>query len=382
MKFLKSFFIERNGLLWVILSFGFFLTSCVFEKNQEPQIELVINQVDDLYIPMDAETTPSRNIYQVMESDTTSFLVFFNPLNYNIYIYDLSTRQLVSRTQFEKEGPDGLGDMISYFQLVNDSTLAFHSYYRAELIYANMSGEVITRYKLRTKDFSYTPFSYRDRPFIIIDAEAYFYSGDISSGGEVIRDLPMVLKYDLNDSSKSDTGIRLAQFYQTSKEVHFPGDLSQAYLGANSQDKLLVVSFPLDDSVRVIRPDGEIQAKYLGVEGHEVKKPLKNRYDAPNPRDQMKDIFRFSSYSSVRYDPFRDLYLRTHYSATPDALLEEGRFTMKWQTVVADGDLNVIGVANAFGVDNVLFTREGILELTFVQTQEDSLWVRVYEYAF
>ncbi len=367
-------------LTYIIFLFSF---SCVSERSELAQTETEINLVSNLYIGMDAETTPGRNIYQVMERDSSTLLAFFNPLNYSVYVYDLSTRELMSKTQFEKDGPDGLGGSVFYFEIVNDSTFAFHSYSRAELILTTTQGKVTVRHKLRTKDFNHTPFSQSYNPFIIMGADAYFYAGDISAGGQVIKDLPMVLKYGLEDSSKSDTGIRLAQFYQTSMNRHFPGDLSKAFLGVNQEDNLLLASFPLDDSIRVLDSDGAIRKKYFGLTGFKVKESLKNQYDPSDPMMQLKDIMRFAHYGTIKYDPYRELYLRTHFAAIPDEQLDENRFPLDTRILVADGDLEVLGVANSsMLLDNVLFSRKGLLELAFVATQEDSLWIRVYNYGF
>lgn len=374
---MKSF-----SIYMVLIFLLFYSCSELKEKDGVPAEVLDLSFSGDIYIPLDSETSAiGTGYYELLEDDSLTHLVYFNPINFSLYTYDLSKKKQLRRVVLDKEGPNGLGNFVSSFKTLEDSTILFHSYYRSELIHVNKGGEVISRHKLQSEKVDVRPITSLKTPSVVIGNDVYMYSG-VTSSNDNLEQSPIVMKYNLIDSSYSDIGIRLPSIYETPKNRHFPRDLSQASMTGNDLTNSLVISFPLDDSIRVLKAEGELISKYLGVATHRLGNSLKNQYDAADPMDQIKNVMRFSRYGSLKYDRHRDLYLRTYYEPTPESSLEENKLIVKMRTIVADGKFNVLGVFDSFGVEQVFPSKNSLLELVFTSAQEDSLWIRTHDYGF
>lgn len=334
-----------------------------------------------IMLALDSQTSSLSNFYQVVERDSSTLLLFFNSLNYHLYAYDLLDGKFVSKVAFEKDGPDGLGARVTSFKYLNDSSLIFHNYYGAELVHAKMSGKVSFRYRLRNDEFGFTPETAQNAPFAMMGETVFLYTG-LNSNQDDLK-IPMLLSYSLKDSSSiSNTGITLPALYETSSKRYFPSQLSKLTLDENLADGLVVVSFPLEDSVQIVGKTSEISKKYFGSPQHILKGPLSKSGGPKVGIEKIKDFMRYSKYGSIKYDPYRDVYLRTFYKETPEKLLEVNKLRSEQSILFANDDLDMLGVAKFKGTDQLLFAREGMLEVVLSTSQEDSLKVRVYEYEF
>ena len=357
-----------------ILCLGFLtlgIFSCANKESDEKLEETLVFDLNrQIRLPLDSVSTSSNNYYQLVEVNSKSRLYFFNKLNYRIYCYDLDSEALLKTWLFEKEGPNGLGSRVTSFKLLTDSTIIFHSYYRRELIFSKISGDVIQRVPLQNQNLAFSPITSQNQPFIYRDEEFLVYSGR-TSNREKLEDEWFILRYKTRDSSISDTGIRLPDFYQTSSNEYFPADLSEPTLTFNSNRKTSLISFPLSDSVIVLNKNGDYSMQYLGTNYHDLGDPLR-KGSPKNPMEQIKDVMRFSRYGSIHFDPYRHIYLRTYMSKTSDELLDANRLVVKQKIVIADFK----------GTDQLLFSKNGMYQVLFDNSQEDDLIINVFEYGF
>ncbi|KYG78961.1 DUF4221 family protein [Roseivirga echinicomitans] len=356
------------------------ILSCSVQTEVTPQETLELAFVKDIYLNLDNETSARGNsFYQLLDRDSVTQIAFFNRLNFNLYIYDLINGKLEEQIKFEKGGPDGLGDMIMAFHIAEDNKINFHSYYRSELIVANFSGEVESRLKMRKDDLDFMPVSSQNKPFIELEDDVFIYSGKTSNDLDFLN-APMLLRYNIKNNQSEDTGVRLPDLYTTGASEFIPGDLSEPSLTSNPEGKILLLSFPLDDSVKVISVNGEVKSVFFGINSHELESPLKKDNGARDPLGKLKDLLTFSRYGAVKYDPYRKIYLRTYIDKTPQNLLDQDILKGDQKIVFADSSLNVIGVADFIGTDNLLFSKEGMLQVMYNSQLEDSLQIKVFKY--
>lgn len=365
----------------LFLGLVFCFSSCTSSVEKQEQRVLKLNQTGVIYLKLDNETSSLNSYYQVVNSDSISLLAFFNPLNHALYFYNLSSGEMQRKIKFEQEGPNGLGKRVTAFKILDDETVMFHSYYKSELICADFSGDVKSRYKLKNEAFDIYPVSSQNTPFLFLGENIFIYSGKTSNSLD-FPESPILMKYEVDEKSTSDVKVRFPSLYKTSQRRQFPSDLSEPTLTINDSKQALVLSFPLDDSVHVIKDDGSMESIFFGYNGHRVEKPLSRGDGQKDLMGQLKNVMSYSRYGSVKFDPYRNVYLRMHMGKTPKESLDKNRFITEQKIVIADSSLNVLGVSEFVGTDELVFSKDGVLQIIYSSKQEDSLQVRVFDYGW
>ena len=370
-----------KNVFYSFIFFGgvFYVLSCDSEIQKVEQPSLNLIHTKDVYLKLDNETSSYNSFYQLLDYDSLTLLAFFNRLNFNLYIYDLSNGELRQKMKFEEKGPNGLGERVTSFNILEYDSVMFHSYYRSELIVSNFSGEVESRFKMRNDDLDFVPVSSHNKPFLGLESNIYVYSGKTSNDLD-FSNTPILLRYNIKNKKSEDTGVRLPDFYKTRASEFIPGDLSEPSLTSNQEGGILLLSFPLDDSVKVISANGEVKSVFFGINSHELESPLKKDNGARDPLGKLKDLLTFSRYGAVKYDPYRKIYLRTYVDKTPQHLLDQDILKGDQKIVFADSSLNVIGVADFIGTEDLHFSKEGMLQVIYNNNQEDSLQIKVFSY--
>ncbi len=370
----------RHRIIYLgLLTLGIFSCSNGLEVADREEVVIVLPELTDFYIQLDGETSTFNNIYQAVDTDSLPLLFLFNQLNMNLYLYDLSNGELKDRLVFEEKGPNGLGSRVTSFNVLNDSSIVFHSYYKGELIYTDWKGKVSSRYPLNSNDFDYFPKSSVKHPFVRFDEELYFYSGKSNSGAAVVGFKPFPLLYKYENANGSFINMLLPELYKTDNGYYFPSELSIPSIGVNFHDELLVVSLPLDDSVRILKRNGEVESKFFGNQRHRLRRPLRLTGSRTNPNDVLKNIHRFSQYEMIRYDPYNEMYVRTFFEPTPENMLKENKVQpLNSKIMFANKNFEILGEARYSVVsDNVFFMKEGLLQV-IITNSEDSLLIKRY----
>lgn len=80
-----------------------------------------------------------------------NYLYNFNPSDHTIEKINLNSRKLEDKLAFEKEGPDGVGDMVFRMDLISDKLVAFMGYIKAGIF--DLQGRKVVEFPIAEVDF-------------------------------------------------------------------------------------------------------------------------------------------------------------------------------------------------------------------------------------
>jgi len=141
-------------LFFICLVGGFF--SCRENSSQESSsegniLENLTYSIDTLVVDPGEEIINLAFGLRLSDlSPDKKKLYLLNEVNQSLAVIDLDQLKLVDQYQFEKEGPNGIGEYISGVQVVNQEQFAFTSY-RGSGIF-NRSGEKVLDLNFTSKD--------------------------------------------------------------------------------------------------------------------------------------------------------------------------------------------------------------------------------------
>ncbi|WP_114748582.1 DUF4221 family protein [Pleomorphovibrio marinus] len=83
------------------------------------------------------------------------YLYNFNPSDHTIEKINLNSRKLEDKLAFEKEGPDGVGDMVFRMDLISDELVAFMGYIKAGIF--DLKGRKVVEFPIAEVNFDGDP---------------------------------------------------------------------------------------------------------------------------------------------------------------------------------------------------------------------------------
>ncbi|WP_245189424.1 DUF4221 family protein [Lunatimonas salinarum] len=89
------------------------------------------------------------------------YLYNFNPSDHTIEKINLNSRKLEAKLAFEKEGPDGVGDMVFRMDLLPDESVAFMGYIKAAVF--NLKGKKLVEFPIAEVNFEGDPLGDGER---------------------------------------------------------------------------------------------------------------------------------------------------------------------------------------------------------------------------
>ncbi len=337
----KSFLI---GLLALLLVSG-----CTKEKlidplkNLENKSALVLEK--SLKVPLDDLTDVNPYYYQVYLSDSVEYFLFVNYNEYSIVFMDIEKEAIVKSLQLEREGPDGIGDLVSFYYHNPDSLFVMDRFKKMKLIDTN--GHVVNEYRvglnvdlmeydgdlatdfsqkvhLRNNSFYYTNANYRSS-----------YRHPVSETLDLLRDTVSVWgefpKYYSREAFESKESSSVATEFNTST--------NHLVYGFHIESDLFVRD-EMDNMTRV--PTG-IPA--LCIQCH--KSPFRIRPNTRLAPEQYMELderyFKNYTYLNLIYEPVTNVIVRVLKAPTSDLTYESKPPPMKYyeseyHLVVLDGD--------------------------------------------
>ncbi len=341
---------------------------------------LTLIQAEEISLVLDEETTSNNAFYQLIETDSMSLLAFFNPLNRAIYLYNLDNGELNSKISFDKEGPNGIGERITSFHLLNKDSILIHSYYRRKIFFTNWQAEVVGELKLYSETVDIAPQTSRGAGLFWDDSGFYMASGNSCLKLADFQPASIV-KVNRNGRGIEEV-MSFPDSYLVKNKGYWPQKLCDVFSAYNPEKRLIIYSFPLEEKLIVVDRKGSIQEFDMGIPNFEKKPSLSPSEYPGDPFAEFKAFLGYSRFANVYYDPYRKIYLRSFYKETPDELLEENKLVSEKRTIVANEDFEILGEIDFQGTENLVFGEDGLFQILFDTSVEDTLKVRRYEYGF
>ncbi len=139
---------EINFKFYIYSLIAILTGSCTHGKNDlngEKQIE-----IDTILINTDSKVLYLGDNLEFLNysglSENKSELYILDPANLKLILIDLTRHNLASVIELEKEGPNGIGSLITGFQVLNDSTFIVKG--RNEFFFLNPKGQIVKKISL------------------------------------------------------------------------------------------------------------------------------------------------------------------------------------------------------------------------------------------
>ena len=140
------------------LGLGLLYSCSSGNKKQFLVPDINIEEANDIVFALDDSTVQNMEYLQLFQRNDSDILAFTNEYDNAIVFYDYKTRKYIGRTEFAKEGNNGIGTIFSFYYLNQDS-IYLYNFTTYSLFLANARGEVVMKKDLHTiPNFRRTPY--------------------------------------------------------------------------------------------------------------------------------------------------------------------------------------------------------------------------------
>lgn len=318
------------------------------EFYQKLKNKCSIQYVGKKEIPVDENVSISTLYIQYIDDE--DLLSIYNAPNNCIYFFDYNQCAYRNQMCFEKEGSNGVGIIQGYYFHNKDSVFVYN--YNTQTIYlTDVTSRVIWKKflpirELQSSDFIPSfPYLQTNSPMVYINQKIVMGGfGTTETTAETATNRPVTTIYDFKCDS-----VFLANNYPEQYQLYNWGGgfYRMPYFSVNKEQKNIVLSFPHDHNLYVYSLSDTTRTPYYAG-SNEIKKidayyEKKELYDH-NDQNRVRDwFFSISTYRSVLYDKYRNLYYRLACLPESDKLKKFTSGTQPIIVIVLDENFNYIG---------------------------------------
>lgn len=319
------------------------------KKNIVNNVELFA--ANDLIFALDDSTVQSLEYLQFFQRNDSNILAFTNEYDNSIVFYDYSTKKYVNRIHFDKEGNNGVGTVLAFCYLNNDSIFLYNMLMQTLFLTDNM-GTVKEKYKLEiSRNFASDSlfiapllFPRTNSPLTKVGDElliAGFFPNEFE--GENERNRP-VMTY-LNCKSHA---IRYSDSYPAIyHKGNWGGGLSyrNPFFTISPQNEI-VLSFAADSQIRVHAVKAaDYMEFYAGIGGEHKISPAEEdiRMDLFTYEKQRRHYIQNLSYGAIHYDQYRNVYYRLAFLPDSEIDIQDEALRKPMEIIVLNDRFEIIG---------------------------------------
>jgi len=349
-------------MLVVVMAF-----SCSAPEKKSPVFSFEDLIVDTLVLEKDPMTKSLGSDFTFIQTDSGSILQTFS--DHTLFSYSYPEGKILKKVEFEKEGPDGIGDFISG-SLIDSQSIWFLSNNR--LLEATQNGRVKRTIALPEAPMERLAANY-----------ATFPHNEMKRFGSklLIPDVPFVFKEEFKDYKKWLLVIDLEsgkqeywEFpypdgYEYYAEDHMLGPYNHHY---HPETEKLLVSFPASDSIYIA---SEGQEKWFLADAGESFQILPGSTSTQGEWTVFQPNPNSGRYTWIDFDPLAEVYLRQVTLSPGNS--EEGRKS-KNKLLIYNSEFEQIGEIklrfeiSGFSGDSGYFFRLGS-----IHSEDEVSYVRV-----
>lgn len=320
-------------------------------KKQFSVPDINIEEANDIVFALDDSTVQNMEYLQLFQRNDSDILAFTNEYDNAIVFYDYKTKQYLGRTEFDKEGNNGIGTIFSFYYLNQDS-IYLYNFTTYSLYLANVRGEVVMRRDLHTipnlsaDSLFFAPqlFPRTNSPLKKIGDElliAGFFMNEQAGENSVNR--PVLAYYDLSKNT-----LRFSDSYPS---MYHKGNWGGDFTYRNpfytlSPKNEIILGFAADHNIRVHAKDEiEYHEYYAGVGGDfEITPITKDIAINTIAREAVNQHYtRTLSYQAIVYDKYRKVYYRLALLPDSDIDIKVGPIRKPIEIVVLNDHFELIG---------------------------------------
>lgn len=333
------------------LGLGLLYSCSSGNKKQFLVPDINIEEADDIVFALDDSTVQNMEYLQLFQRNDSDILAFTNEYDNAIVFYDYKTRKYIGRTEFAKEGNNGIGTIFSFYYLNQDS-IYLYNFTTYSLFLANARGEVVMKKDLHTipnlsKDslfFAPQLFPRTNSPLRKIGDElliAGFFMNEQAGESSVNR--PVMAYYNLSRNT-----LRFSDSYPS---MYHKGNWGGDFTYRNpfytlSPKNEIVLGFAADHNIRVHGKDEmEYHEYYAGVGGDFEITPIAKDIAMNTIAREIvnRHYTRTLSYQAIVYDKYRKVYYRLALLPDSDIDIKVGPIRKPIEIVVLNEHFELIG---------------------------------------
>ncbi len=303
-----------------------------------------------------------------------AYFTLLNRLTRVIYFYDYRTGELEKVVKLDDYGYKN-SDNVQGYNVISPDSLFVYDYKSSSLMLISLQkGRLLNRTIVSNnyKDYSAPfPFVSTNSP-ILFDSRnrKVFLAGYVANEGGTYaldRDRKTVATLDLN-TGQVDYTIRYPPFYW-GKNWGGAAGYRRTFFDFNPQDQKLVVSFMADHNITVYDTEKQTLAQhYAGSRLLAQIKSMKysaNYFKKVSKVEKAEYLGKNSSYGSIIYDPYRNLYYRVAYLPKEDFDVTDRTKILKRKSVIIL-DKNFVKIGESllpsayYDTDHFFVAKEGL----------------------
>jgi hypothetical protein len=377
-----------------IIGILFIATCCTTKVNQENGYGATIDsrdfefvKVDSKSFPLDATTAGGGNNFQYIEDEGKKLFCYLNKNQNTLIFYDYEKETLDSKLRMERSGPNGVGE-INGFMVHSLDSIFVYSYKGAWLYLLNQFGKISEMYDFKTIENAsltrpnvsgYQPMMKIGDQIILNNwgAQREYYKNDVYPEGLLVN---------VNLQNKE------MDYTFSYPEVYTKGiwgiQLHVMYNVLNPVTSEIILGFPIDDHIYVLR-DGDVKNFLQRSKYFKGVNPLstKSKISPPPIKQEVQKELGQTTYRTIHYDPYNDIYLRVVHKAINEEVLAMNdpvkSIFPKASLFIMDNEFKRIGEVdfddNNYWINNIFINENGIHIMKMDFVNEDILTFDIFE---
>ena len=366
--------------LWALLLFS--LTMC---SNPIKSLKLGYEVMDTVIIHNSHSAMGTFKTHYYLETDSFDILAWLDYRNKRtVFLYNWENGELVKEISTEKEGDNGVGNILGFYMDTQDSLFVLDDY-RYTLSVIRPDGEMSRSYKLIEGSTS------KDTALPTVDSDVGIYR---IKDKLIIRSLADVSDFESN-YSKSMNAILLdlisGEFeyilgFPDSYKDNYWGLFHQVVAFAPVDDRILLVNYPIENVLYTYDLEKREIIDFYDANSHYIDDAVPPMGNYTNEtRLVMRYSYSNDQYFSIIRDPYRNRYYRYFEQKYPPESVNK---LVNMQSadliggrglVILDAEFNKIGdilLPNGLSVRNVVITPKGVyFKHPKLSTNDESIFI-------
>ena len=382
--------IAAFGMLFCLISCTH-MNSIKNERKGTLKSVCTLQEVGQKNFYLDAETAPKPVCACLYgEPSGRRMLTLLNEHNNSIYFYDYDSQNLVAKTHYDKEGPNGILKPLGYC-IINMDSIYVYDMMKIEIVLTDSSGTCKQRIPLKTTT---------DNQWSLYHPQYYFSAVNpiVQVQGKLVLTgfAPFSLPAENLKGFRFSTVIdihsgEIAYRHQYPEELYghnynWEGGYFTMVYPCLLPDGKTVYSFPVSHNLYIYDSHtDDVQVRYGGSNVAGTIRSIDHE-QRRTPSEMIEESFLGQDvYGPLLHDPYRKVYYRFLLNAIPNATLATPRDSKELTVIIMDEDFKylgeqIIGSWKQWNWENAFISAEG-LNIEYIDwddAEEDYLNYKIF----
>ena len=365
--------------------FSFSCTNTISVKN-EKQGKLTASHYlalgEEKKILLDYDTAPNPPYMQMLEDESGKrILTFLNPYMNAIYFFDYEKGIQIGKTAYEKQGPNSILRMTSYY-IHNMDSIYVYNMPMIEIALTDSAGNVKSRISLRDNRadwYNYLPQYLLSTSIPVIKIQdKLILTGlqTVAIPSESINELYFAACVDIKTNEVEHIYTYPEELYGSN--TNWEGDQATFVYPELSPAGEMIHSFPMSHNIYVAPwNSNDFKTRYAGSNNASTIHSI-NLDPKRTPNEVVLDrLVREDMYTAILHDPYRHIYYRFMLQGISGATITTPLKSKPVVVIIMDENFNylgetIIGTGEEWNWENSFVTPDGLM-MEYIDLNVDSV---------